>query len=466
MNLLQDKMFKELNDKQFFEQTQRYAQNYLDSAFERNVSPTKEALENLSHFDEVMPEQPSEAKDVIELLNTFGAPATSTTIGGRYFGFVTGSVVPAGLAAKHLATYWDQNSGLNVISPIASKLESTVEIWLRDLFNLPKNVVAGFVSGTSMANFCGLAAGRFRLLERMGWNVNTKGLFNAPQIRVVTGRHAHSTILKTVSLLGFGVENIEWVDVDNQGRMRADLIPELDNKTLLILQAGNVNSGAFDPFDEICKKANEANAWVHVDGAFGLWAAATEDFKYLTKGIEKANSFAVDAHKTLNTPYDSGIIMCNDSDALVSALHMEAGYIVKSDAKDGMYFTPEMSRRARIFELWATLKYLGKRGVNDMIAGFHERAIQFSEAIKMVEGFELINDVDFNQIIVKCESDELTNKVISKIQELRECWVGGSTWNGTKVIRISICAWTTTEEDIKRSIDSFEHAYRLIKIKS
>ena len=463
MQSLQDKMFKELNNHEFFKQTQRYAQNYLDSALERNVTPTIEALENLSYFDEIMPKESSEAKNVIETLNTHGAPATSVSIGGRYFGFVTGSVIPAGLAAKHLATYWDQNSGLNVISPIASKLESTVEGWLRELFNFPENVVAGFVSGTSMANFCGLAAGRFRLLERMGWNVNVKGLYNAPPLRVVAGRHAHSTILKTISLLGFGTDNIEWVDVDNQGRMRADLVPELDDKTLLILQAGNVNSGAFDPFDEICEKANKANSWVHIDGAFGLWAQATENFKYLTKGIEKANSFAVDAHKTLNTPYDSGIVMCNDSNALISALHMEAGYIVQSKEKDGMYFTPEMSRRARIIELWATLKYLGKDGINEMINGFHERSVQFANAIKDIEGFELINDVRFNQVMIKCKTDELTEKVTAKIQDLRECWVGGSTWNGSKVIRISICAWTTTKEDIERSVKSFKHAYQLVK---
>lgn len=463
MKSLQEKMFKDLGDKQFFEQTQSYAQNYLDSALERNVSPTPEALKNLSNFDENMPVQTSKAEDVIKLLNTFGSPATTASIAGRYFGFVIGSSVPVGLAAKHLATYWDQNSGLNVISPIASKLESIVEGWLRELFSFSENVVAGFVSGTSMANFCGLAAGRYRILERMDWNVTKKGLFNAPEIRVIAGRHAHSTVLKTISLLGLGTDNIEWVDVDNQGRMRADLLPELDDKTLLILQAGNVNSGAFDPFDEICAKANKANTWVHIDGAFGLWAAATDKFKYLTEGINKANSFAVDAHKTLNTPYDNGIIMCNDSDALIAALHMEAGYIVQSKEKDGMYFTPEMSRRARVIELWATLKYLGKDGINEMINGFHERAVQFANVIKDIEGFELINDVDFNQIIVKCESDTMTEKVTAKIQELRECWVGGSTWNNTKVIRISICAWTTTEEDIKRTIDSFEKAYLLVK---
>jgi glutamate/tyrosine decarboxylase-like PLP-dependent enzyme len=462
MNILQNKMFNELKDKNLFNQTQQYGYNYLDNALDRNVFPTEEALQNLVHFDEALPSESANAIDVLNMLQNYGAPATNTSIGGRYFGFVTGSAVPIGIATKQLATIWDQNSALNVISPVASKLESTVEKWLRELFDFEDDTVAGFVSGTSMANFCGLAAGRFRLLERIGWNVNKKGLFNAPSIRVVAGRHAHSTILKTISLLGFGTENIEWVDVDDQGRMRADLVPELDDKTLVILQAGNVNSGAFDPFDDICNKANKANAWVHIDGAFGLWAAATERFNYLTKGIEKANSYAVDAHKTLNTPYDSGIILCNDSEALISALHMEAGYIVQSKEKDGMYFTPEMSRRARIFELWATLKYLGRQGINEMINGFHDRSIQFANAIKEVEGFELINEVDFNQIIVKCNSDELTEKVIAKIQELRDCWVGGSTWNDSKVIRISICAWTTTKEDIDRSVESFKHAYQLV----
>ena len=462
MSSIQDKMFKELQNKELFNQAQKYSNEYIDTAFDRNVYPTEEALNNLKSFDEDMPEISSDAQEVLSQLNRFGAPATLTNLAGRYFGFVIGSSVPVGLATKHLTTYWDQNSVLNVSSPIASKLEGVVEGWLKELFGFPDNVVAGFVSGTSMANFSGLAAARFRLLQQVGWDVNKKGLFGAPKLRVIAGKHAHSTILKTISLLGFGTDTIEWVDVDGQGRILVDKVPELDNRTLLILQAGNVNSGSFDPFEELCEKAKKANSWVHIDGAFGLWAGATNNFKHLTKGFEKANSWAVDAHKTLNTPYDSGIILCNDSDALISALHMQAGYIIQSNEKDGMYYTPEMSRRARIFELWATLKYLGKRGINEMITGFHQRAVQFANEIKKVQGFELINDVVFNQVIVKCETDELTDKVLAKIQVLRECWVGGSTWNGVKVIRISVCAWTTTQEDITKSVVSFERAFKVV----
>ena len=462
MNSIQSKMFKELNDSQLFNQAQSYAREYIDAIFNRNVYPTKEALNNLEYFDEPMPTISSNGEEVLRKLNEIGAPATLTNLAGSYFGFVIGSSVPVGLAAKHLATYWDQNSVLHVSSPIASKLEYVVEGWLKELFGFSHDVVAGFVSGTSMANFCGLAAARFRLLKQLGWEVNNKGLFGAPELRIITGKHAHSTILKTISLLGFGIENIEWVEVDDQGRIMVDQVPELDKRTLLILQAGNVNSGSFDPFDELCEKAKKANSWVHIDGAFGLWAGATQNFRHLTTGFEKANSWAVDAHKTLNTPYDSGIVLCNDSDALISALHMQAGYIIQSNEKDGMYYTPEMSRRARIFELWATLKFLGKDGINEMITGFHERAVQFAAEIQRVKGYTLMNNVVFNQVIVKCETDALTEKVIAKIQELRECWVGGSTWNGEKVIRISVCAWTTTKEDISKSVASFKRAFEMV----
>ena len=232
----------------------------------------------------------------------------------------------------------------------------------------------------------------------------------------------------------------------------------MDNRTILILQAGNVNSGSFDPFDKIIPLANEANAWVHIDGAFGLWAGAVERLKHLTKGMEKANSWAVDGHKTLNTPYDSGIVLCNDKEAIVSALHMEAGYLILGKTRDGMFYTPEMSRRARVIELWATLKYLGREGIDEMVFNMHERAVQFANELKKVKGFKILNDVVFNQVIAQCETDELTEKAIQKIQELRTCWVGGSTWFGKKVIRISVCSWATTEEDISHSVESFGKA--------
>jgi len=459
-NPIQESMFREMREKSIFEQAQTYAFQYLEQVFERNVYPTEAALSNLQFFEEPMPKEPAEAAGVIALLNQYGAPATTAMLGGRYFGFVNGSSVPAGLAAKNLATYWDQNTAMQVISPVAAKLEHVVEKWLKELFGLPDSTVAGFVSGTSSANFCGLAAARYRLLKRMGWDINEQGLFDAPKIRIVTGKQAHSTVMKAIGLLGFGKNNVEWVEVDDQGRIRPELMPALDDRTLVILQAGNVNSGAFDAFDEICDKANQANAWVHIDGAFGLWAAAVSELKYLTKGIHKASSWATDGHKTLNTPYDCGVVLCEDKEALVSALHMTGSYIILGEERDGMLYTPEMSRRARIIELWATMKYLGKTGIDQMVYGMHQRALEFAEALRKIEGFEVLNEVVFNQILVQCKSDEMTAKTMQRIQELRECWVGGSTWFGRKVIRISVCSWATTPEDIRRSAASFERALR------
>ncbi len=457
---IQQKMFEAMQDKRAFDKAQTYAYEYLDHVFDRHVYPKNEALDVLNAFEEPLPEESSETVAVIDFLHQNGAPATVAQLGGRYFGFVNGSAVPAGLAAKNLATYWDQNTAMQVISPLASKLEVVVENWLRELLGVPDRTVAGFVSGTSTANFCGLAAARYRLIQRQGWDINEKGLFEAPLIRIVAGKQAHSTVLKAVSLLGFGKDNIEWVDVDEQGRVIPENVPELDGKTILIAQAGNVNSGAFDPLEDICKQANEAEAWVHIDGAFGLWTRASEQLRHLTNGMEGANSWALDGHKTLNTPYDSGIVLCEDKEALVSALHMSGSYIVVGDERDGMFYTPEMSRRARIIELWATMKYLGKKGMDEMILGLHERACQFADGLKNTAGFEVVNDIAFNQILVRCETDELTEKTLKSIQESRICWVGGSFWEERKVIRISVCSWATTTEDVDRSVTSFEKALK------
>ena len=267
-------MFQEIHSRSIFNLAHHYASEYLDQIFERNVFPTEEAITNLSIFDEEMPLENSAAESVINLLHQYGNAATVATLGGRYFGFVTGSVVPVGLAAKSLSTYWDQVSAMYVISPLASKLESVVEKWIVDLFNLPTDTSAGFVSGTSSANLCGLAAARYRILQKQNWDINEKGLFGAPKIRIVTGQHAHSAVLKSVAILGLGKANIEFVDVDDQGRIKTNKIPTLDENTILILQAGNVNSGAFDDFEPIVENAISAGAWVHIDGAFGLWAGS------------------------------------------------------------------------------------------------------------------------------------------------------------------------------------------------
>lgn len=461
-NTLQDNMFQEIRNKEIFKQAQEYSFNYLDDVFDRNVYPTQEALDDLSIFDEELPKSSTEAENVIKQLNKYGSPATTATLGGRYFGFVCGSALPVGLAAKNMGTYWDQAPAMNVLSPIGSKLESVVEKWLVELFNFPTNTSAGFVSGTSTANLCGLAAARYRILQRNNWDINQKGLRNAPKIRIVTGKQAHSTVLKAVGILGLGTENIEWVDVDNQGRIIPELIPQLDENTILILQAGNVNSGAFDDFEIICEKAKKTNTWVHIDGAFGLWAGAVDELKYLTKGVEKATSWAVDGHKTLNTPYDCGIILCADQEAMTSALHMSGSYIVESTERDGMFYTPEMSRRARIIELWSIMKYLGKNGIDEMILTMHQRAKQFSEEISQIKGFYIENDIVFNQVIVRCDSDKITEQVLNNIQTLRECWLGGSIWLNKKVMRVSICSWATTEMDISKSVNSFEKALEML----
>ncbi|CAM1352696.1 pyridoxal phosphate-dependent decarboxylase family protein [Tenacibaculum halocynthiae] len=463
MSEIQNKMFQEIRSKEIFNQVQQYSYEYLNSIFNRNVYPSEEALDNLSVFNEELPENSTKATKVIEQLNTYGNPATTATLGGRYFGFVAGSAVPVGLAAKNLGTYWDQAPAMNVLSPIGSKLESVVEKWLVNLFNLPKKTSAGFVSGTSTANLCGLAAARYRILERNNWNINEKGLRNSPKIRIVTSKQAHSTVLKAVGILGLGKENIEWVDVDKQGRIIPEEIPELDANTILVLQAGNVNSGAFDNFEIICEKAKKANTWVHIDGAFGLWAEAVNELKYLTKGLENASSWAVDGHKTLNTPYDCGIILCADQEAMTSALHMSGSYIVESSERDGMFYTPEMSRRARIIELWSIMKYLGKKGIDEMILTMNQRAKQFANEIEKITGFYVENEIVFNQVIVRCDSDKITENVLLNIQQLRECWLGGSIWFEKKVMRVSICSWATTESDITKAVKSFEKALEISK---
>lgn len=460
---LQKQMLSELINERLFEKAEKYGIKYLKQSLDRNVYPSEEALNNLNFLEESFPQKTGDAEEILEILNKYGSPATVSQVAGRYFGFVNGSVVPAGLLAKNLSIFWDQNTAMQVISPISSKLEVIVQKWLVDLFGLADHTVAGFVSGTSMANFCGLAAARFRILKRQNWDIAQQGMSGAPKIRVVTCTQAHSTVLKAISLLGFGKNNVEWVDVDDQGRILVDEIPMLDSQTILILQAGNVNSGAYDNFESICEIARAKGTWIHIDGAFGLWAGATTRLSHLTKGFEFANSWAVDGHKTLNTPYDSGIVLCEDKDALTSALHMTGGYIIEGDERDGMYYTPEMSRRSRIIELWATLKYLGKNGIDQMVYTMHERAKQFAILLGGLDGFTVVNDIVFNQVLVHGETDEITDELIKEIQKIRECWVGGSTWKSRKVIRISVCSWVTSEEDVERSVESFALALQRVR---
>jgi len=454
---IRQRMFIEMQQKSAFDAAQQAAYAYADRALERNVFPTPEAIANLARFDEPLPDSPGDALEILRQLDEYGSPATVAQIGGRYFGLVNGGVIPATLAVRWLTDFWDQNTPLYLTSPIASRLEEVAEAWLRELFALPESTIAGYVSGSSMSIFCGLAAARHRNLARLGWDINRQGFNNAPRLRVIASRQTHGTVTKTIALLGFGTDNVEWVDADSQGRINAQLVPELDQSSILILQAGNVNSGAFDDFATLCQKAREVDAWVHIDGAFGLWAAASEQLKHLTLGIELGDSWSFDGHKTLNTPYDSGVIMCRDREALVNALHAAGAYIVYSEHRDGMLHTPEMSRRSRIFELWAALKYLGKSGIDDLIFGLHARARQFADELEQ-QGFEILNDVVFNQVLVACDNDSLTTETINNIQQSGECWVGGTQWQQRSVIRVSVCSWATTAADVTRSVKAFVDA--------
>ena len=454
---LQEEMFLQTTSKDLFEQAKSYAYAYMDGIYDRVVFPTECAIESLTVFDEPLPGNPCNAVEILRLLHEYGSPATVAQTGGRYFGFVNGSVYPVALAAKWLSDVWDQNSGLYVMSPIVSHFESICERWLVELFGLPVGTVAGFVSGTSTATMCGIAAGRNKILKNLNWDVVEKGMFGAPKLRIVLGEQAHASVFKDLVLLGFGKEQIEMVPVDDQGRMVVEQLPELDNRTIVIAQAGNVNSAAFDHFDKICHCANKTGAWVHIDGAFGLWSAASGNKRYLTNGIEGADSWSVDAHKTLNAPYDCGIILCKSREALATAMQASGSYIQYSEKRDGMLYTPEMSRRNRAVELWATLKFLGQSGIEQLVDGLCDRALQFAEQLR-TKGFHVLNEVVFNQVLVSCDTPEQTRATLENIQKSGECWCGGTIWNGQSVIRISVCSWRTTVADLYRSVDAFVKA--------
>jgi glutamate/tyrosine decarboxylase-like PLP-dependent enzyme len=450
-------MFQCAADRPLFVHSAQLAQDYMTGVADQPVFPSEAALAGLAAFDEPLPDEPCDPAAMLRQLHDLGAPATTVSTGGRYFGFVTGGVLPPVVAARWLADAWDQNAALYVLSPVASKLEAVCQAWLIDLLGLPAGCVAGFVGGTSTATAVGLAAARQELLRRQGWDVNAKGLFGAPPIRVVIGAEAHGTAFKALALLGLGRERVELVPADGQGRMLAGALPALDEHTLVFAQAGNVNTGSFDPFEAICDRASEAGAWVHVDGAFGLWAAASPRLRHLVKGMDRADSWSVDAHKTLNAPYDCGIILCRHPEAAAMAMQNTGAYIVYSEQRDGMLYTPEMSRRSRGIELWATLKTLGRKGSAELVEGLCERARQASGLLQQA-GFRILNEVVFNQVLVACLSKEETLATLKQLQASGECWCGGTTWQGTTAIRLSVCSWATTPEDIDRTVAAFVSA--------
>ena len=429
------------------------AVRYLEQIDDRRVAPTPDAVHRLEQLGGPLPDQPTDPETVIALLDDIGSEATVATNAGRFFGFVVGASLPVTTAANWLAAAWDQNAGLDILSPVASALEQIALRWLVDVLGLPAGSAGGFVSGATMANLSALAAARHALLERQGWDVNAHGLFGAPPITVVVGDEVHVSVLKALTLLGLGRERVIRVPVDKQGRMRADALPALDDTTLVCLQAGNVNTGAFDPAVEICAAAREAGAWVHVDGAFGLWASADPQRAHLTTGVEQADSWATDGHKWLNVPYDCGLVFCRDPRLLVAAMATSATYLVQDSAREPYQFTPELSRRARGVEIWAALRSLGRSGLAELIETSCRQAQRFAAGLSAA-GYAVLNDVVLNQVLVSFGDPDATRRVIAGIQQDGTCWCGGTVWQGHTAMRISVSSYATTDEDVERSLDA------------
>lgn len=428
------------------------ASRYLENLPSQRVFPSPEAIQNLARLDEPLPEEPTDPREVVRLLDEFGSPATVASAGGRYFGFVTGGTLPAVLAANWLAAAWDQNA-FRAGSPVASHLEDVALKWLVEVLKLPPGTGAGFVTGATMANFTALAAARHAILQKAGWDVEDQGLFGAPPITVVVGDEVHVSLLKALSMLGLGRKRVVRVPADGQGRMRADALPKLDDMTILCIQAGNVNTGAFDPAEELCASAQAANAWAHVDGAFGLWAVAAPQRAYLMRGFEKADSWATDAHKWLNVPYDSGVAFCRNPEHLRAAMSATAAYLLQTDQREPSHYTPELSRRARGVEIWAALRSLGKVGLAELIERDCRYAARFAEGLRKA-GYTILNEVILNQVMVAFGDAETTRKVIAAIQAEGTTWAGSTVWQGQTAMRISVSSWATTEADVERSLEA------------
>jgi glutamate/tyrosine decarboxylase-like PLP-dependent enzyme len=431
---------------------------YLTALPDRSVAPEPGAVAALGALDVPMPEQPTDPASVLRLLDEKGSPATTAMAGPRFFGFVVGGSLPAALAANWLAGAWDQKSAFRSVAPATARLEEVSLRWLVDLFGLPAGTAAGFTTGATVANFTALAAARHAVLARAGWNVEANGLFGAPPVTVVVGDEVHSSLVKALGMIGLGRNRVVRVPADDQGRMRAEEMPLVSGPAIVCAQAGNVNTGAVDPLAEICARAEDSGAWVHVDGAFGLWAAAVPSLQHLTAGVENADSWATDAHKWLNVPYDSGLAFVRDPEALRAAMSVSADYLPPAGGqRNPSDYTPEMSRRGRGVEVWAALMSLGRSGLVDLIERNCRLARRFATELSAA-GFEIVNDVVLNQVLVSFGDAGVTDQIVAAVQTDGTCWCGGTVWHGRPAMRISVSSWATTDDDVTRSVEAITKA--------
>ena len=443
-----------------------HATRYISEVAQRQVGSRMPRADLLAALGGPLPIAGTDPVDVINHLATSADPGIIATIGPRYFGFVTGGAVPVTVAADWLVSSWDQNACLYVTSPAASVMEDIVSGWIVELLGLPATAGVGFVTGCHMANFTCLAAARHEVLRRAGWNVETQGLQRAPKVRVLVGGEVHVSAVGALRYLGFGSDELEFVPVDGQGRMRAeDLRAQLGDSASPIIvcaQAGNVSTGASDPIAEIVLMAHARGAWVHVDGAFGLWAAAVPELRPQVRGIEGADSWATDAHKWLNVPYDSGLAIVADTAPLRAAMSMKASYLQRGDDEEriGMDWAPESSRRARVVPLYALFRALGREGLAALVRRNCALARRIAQRLAAAPGVTILNDVVLNQVLVQFRDDETTKDVIARVQADGTCWAGGAFWQGQQAMRIAVSNWSTTEDDIDRSADAMLTCYR------
>jgi glutamate/tyrosine decarboxylase-like PLP-dependent enzyme len=440
------------SDYGILEEALRRSRRYLDALGERAVAPSPEAVLALRELDVPLPLESCAPEQAMAMLDRLVSPATMASAGPRFFGFVIGGSLPVALAANWLAGAWDQNAALYLSTPGVAYLESCALRWLTELFELPAGTAGSFVTGATVANFTALAAARNAVLARAGWNVETQGLFGAPPIQVITGAEAHPTLLKSLGMLGLGRARIVRVPIDGQGRMRCDSLPALSGPAIVCLQAGNVNTGAFDPLGPLIDWAHAAQAWVHVDGAFGLWAKAIPSRRALVAGLERADSWATDAHKWLNVPYDSGLTFVREERPLKEAMSITAEYLpTDTSERNPSDFTPELSRRARGVEIWAALRTLGRQGLERLLDRNCRQAERFAEGLSAA-GHEVLNEIHLNQVLVAFGAPERTRRVIEALQRDGTCWCGGTVWQGRTAMRISVSSWATTDEDVERSL--------------
>ncbi|MFF5933020.1 pyridoxal phosphate-dependent decarboxylase family protein [Streptomyces sp. NPDC012508] len=438
-----------------------HAVRWLASLSDRPVPARASVDEIVRALGTALPEGPSPPPDVVDLLATACEPGLTAFPSGRFYGFVVGGGEPAALAADWLVSAWDQNCVMRTVTPAYAAAEEIAGAWLLDLLGLPDGSAVGFTTGATMANFTCLAAARDEVVRRVGGDVAREGLAGGPAVRVVAGEHRHMAVDLALRYLGLG--RPELVAADDQGRIRPDALRDTlaaggRSPTLVILQAGDIHSGAFDPFPETIRAAREADAWVHVDGAFGLWAAASPRHAHLAAGCAQADSWATDAHKTLNVPYDCGLAIVRDPPALRAAMGLRGDYLIQHELGDPIDKVPELSRRGRAFPVWAALRSLGRSGVADLVERLCRHASAFAAGIAAIDGATVLNDVVFTQVCAEFGDDGRTERVLTRLLDDGTTWISGSTWHGRRVMRISVSNWSTTDDDVTRALDAIRRA--------